>query len=179
MGRGRRTGAVHDALLVALVALLGFVVVLAVIPTPEDEESGAPSVPPSTAVVERTCRSSRSALVRSADAGRLDDVRAELERGTAAQTADEHGFQPLYCAVAAGHHDVAMALLNAGARPDDPSTANDGTTNHALNVAVTTNRADLAALLLERAANPNVLTEEHTALNNAIEQGLPDMAALL
>ncbi|MBI2706502.1 MAG: ankyrin repeat domain-containing protein [Actinobacteria bacterium] len=128
---------------------------------------------------ERRCQSSRSDLVRNAHAGRVAEVRAQLGGTVEANAADEAGFRPLYCAMAAGNREVAVVLLDGGADPNLVSATNDSTKSNALNIAVTTNRPDLVTLLLDRKADPNGVTDGHAPLNDAIEKQLPEMASLL
>jgi ankyrin repeat protein len=70
-------------------------------------------------------------------------------------------FTPLLFATRAGHLDAVEALLDGGAKIDDPTS--DGTT--ALLVAVINAHWDLAAYLLDRGANPNAMFNGATALH--------------
>jgi ankyrin repeat protein len=70
-------------------------------------------------------------------------------------------FTPFLFAVRAGHIDTAKVLLAAGADPNE--TLADGT--GALVLAVTNARYELAAMLLDKGANPNADAQGWTALH--------------
>jgi ankyrin repeat protein len=66
------------------------------------------------------------------------------------------GFAPIHYAAREGHVDVATALLAVGVNVNTPTTG-DGSTP--LLVATVNGRFDLAKMLLERGADPNIAAE--------------------
>ena len=72
------------------------------------------------------------------------------------QVAWQGGMTPLLYAARQGHVDVARALLNAGV---DVNQRKGGDNASALLVATVNGQFDLAAMLIERGANPNLIAE--------------------
>jgi len=72
------------------------------------------------------------------------------------QVAWQGGMTPLLYAVRQGHVDVARALIDAGV---DVNQRKGGDNASALLVATVNGQFDLAAMLLERGANPNLIAE--------------------
>jgi ankyrin repeat protein len=72
------------------------------------------------------------------------------------QVAWQGGMTPLLYAARQGHVDVASALLNAGV---DVNQRKGGDNASALLVATVNGQFDLAAMLIERGANPNLIAE--------------------
>jgi len=72
------------------------------------------------------------------------------------QVAWQGGMTPLLYAARQGHVDVARALLNAGV---DVNQRKGGDRASALLVATVNGQFDLATMLLERGANPNLIAE--------------------
>jgi uncharacterized protein len=76
------------------------------------------------------------------------------------QVAWQGGMTPLLYAVRQGHAEVARALLDAGV---DVNQRKGGDNASALLVATVNGQFDLAAMLLERGANPNLIAENGVA----------------
>jgi len=72
------------------------------------------------------------------------------------QVAWQGGMTPLLYAAREGHIDVARALLDAGV---DVNQSKGGDRASALLVATVNGQFDLAAIMLERGANPNLVAE--------------------
>jgi uncharacterized Ntn-hydrolase superfamily protein len=100
--------------------------------------------------------------------GRRDAVEAFLrEKPASAHAAGAHGIPVLYYPVISGHREIAEILVAAGA---DVNAGAGATTP--LHGAAMTGRADLAAWLLDRGADPNPLNHERkTPLCIAVEKG--------
>ena len=89
---------------------------------------------------------------------------------------EDYKLTPLHRAAAAGHADVAGALLERSAHVD----ARDYGGGTALHSAAVHGRGEAAALLLERGADPNAVDEEgHTPLHYAARGGHEAAAAAL
>jgi len=76
------------------------------------------------------------------------------------QVAWQGGMTPLLYAVRQGHAEVARALLDAGV---DVNQRKGGDNASALLVATVNGQFDLAAMLLDRGANPNLIAENGVA----------------
>ncbi|HEX8610690.1 MAG TPA: ankyrin repeat domain-containing protein [Telluria sp.] len=81
------------------------------------------------------------------------------------------GLSPLIMAVGSGDFQAVKLLLDAGARLDNPRDSNGGT---ALHYALSTPPLEMATLLLERGADPQVLNAGRmTTLHSLALQPLP------
>lgn len=89
-------------------------------------------------------------LAAAIRAGDLGQVRQLLARGASARDADAGKAAPLVIAASRGKHDIARALLAAGADPDPRYAAYHDAT--ALMLAVNNRDLAMAELLLERGA---------------------------
>ena len=81
------------------------------------------------------------------------------------------GFSPLLFAVRAGSIDAVRVLLDAGANVND--VLSDGET--ALIVALANAHWQLADLLLDRGANPNLAGAGWNALHQAVRERRPNI----
>ena len=90
-------------------------------------------------------------LTIAAQAGHLDQVRALLARGEAANQADGRGITPLIRAARTGHTEVVGALLQAGADPNLRDAAGNRWTP--LVHAIHKHQNQAARLLLEAGAD--------------------------
>lgn len=115
-------------------------------------------------------------LPAAAAAGALATVQRLLELGFALDSQDEQGASALLHACGAGHREVAVALLEAGA--DATVAARSGVTP--LAAAVAARREALVALLLQHHVKADQrLPHDATALMVASAMGYPDIAELL
>ena len=115
-------------------------------------------------------------LPAAAAAGALASVLRLLELGFAVDTRDAHGATALLRACGAGHREVAIALLDAGADP--ALAAHSGIT--ALAAAVAARRETLVALLLQRGVpTQQRLPHEATVLMLAAGMGYPEIVEML
>ncbi len=115
-------------------------------------------------------------LPTAAAAGALATVQRLLELGFAVDTQDDQGASALLRACGAGHREVAIFLLEAGANPVTP--AHSGVTP--LAAAVAARRASLVGLLLERdVAADQRMPSDATALMVAAAMGYPEIAEQL
>ena len=115
-------------------------------------------------------------LIQAAKQGADTAVRRLLELDFPVDTRDAQGATALLHACGAGHRDVAITLIEAGA--DLGASASNGMTP--LAAAVAARRDTLVALLLERgAAVDQRLPGDATALMIAAVQGYPDIVEQL
>ena len=104
----------------------------------------------------------QSALMWAAAEDHADVVRALVEAGADINARSKGGvFTPFLFAVRAGQINAARALIEAGV--DVNQTLPDGTS--ALVLAATNAHWEMAAVLLERGANPNAAAQGWTALH--------------
>jgi ankyrin repeat protein len=104
----------------------------------------------------------QSALMWAAAEGHADVVRVLVEAGADAKARSNGGvFTPFLFAVRAGQIDAACALIDAGV--DVNQTLPDGTS--ALVLAATNAHWEMAAVLLDKGANPNAAAQGWTALH--------------
>lgn len=87
-------------------------------------------------------------LVRAAEMGRLEQVKALLEVGTNPNAESDGGFTALMWAAARGHIDVVDALLESGA--DLETRTRKGRT--AVDIAIQEGHDNAVRLLQEKAA---------------------------
>ena len=126
-------------------------------------------------------------------AGSLELLEAAIRAGASVSRTDREGDTPLRRAVRKGNPDIVAALLKAGA-PVNASAIRPGQKymDHAGNIyaaeddllAQAVRPGNEAVVKTLIAAGVNLDTREnrydrHTALHKAIEEGLPDMAAML
>jgi len=90
-------------------------------------------------------------LVEAVKKGRVEIVRAFLEKGASANARDGRGGTALHWATGGGKADIVAALLKAGADP--AATDHNGLT--ALQVAQKRGREEIARLLQEAMGNKN------------------------
>ncbi|MCW8806925.1 MAG: ankyrin repeat domain-containing protein [Rhodanobacter sp.] len=115
-------------------------------------------------------------LPAAAAAGALTSVQRLLELGFAVDAGDEQGASALVRACGAGHREIAVCLLAAGADPAQP--ARSGVTP--LAAAVAARREPLVRLLLEQpVAADQRLPNEATALMVAAAMGYPEIIEAL
>lgn len=82
-------------------------------------------------------------LLKAAEAGKLDDVTALLEKGADIDTTDDFGRTPLMMSALGGHTRIAKVLIDAGA--DIGAAAKYGQT--ALQFAEEQGNSDIAGML--------------------------------
>jgi len=115
-------------------------------------------------------------LPAAAAAGALATVQRLLELGFAVDTRDDQGASALLRACGAGHREIAVCLLDAGADP--ALAARSGVTP--LVAAVAARREALVGLLLERrVAIDQRLPNDATALMVAAAMGYPEIVEAL
>jgi len=130
----------------------------------------------------------QTALMWAAAEGHAAAVRVLIKAGADLNARAASGqFTPLLFAVRDGHIDVVRALLEAGANPRDQilkpfaskygPVGNETVVTSALALAVINAHYELAALLLERGADPNVSDARGSVLHALAwmrRPGLPD-----
>ena len=111
--------------------------------------------------------------------GRLDRVKAILKRKPRLLNEfSPDGFQPLGLAAFFGHTDVARFLIESGADVDTPSQ--NGLKVTPLNSATAGRHYEIAMLLLERGANPNMRQSgDFVPLHAAAQNGQIEMVKIL
>jgi ankyrin repeat protein len=125
----------------------------------------------------------QTAAMWAAGEGHLAALRTLMEMGADVQARSKAGFTPLLFAVRNGHNDAVRLLLSRGADPNDkvqgvsaPDVYGRGNTTarrqpagdaptSALGMAVINGYYELAALLLENGANPNVADPRGSVLH--------------
>jgi len=117
------------------------------------------------------------ALMESAYAGKLDEVRRLVLDGTPVDVIDDERRTPLMFAAFNGHAAVAEYLLDAGAELD----AKDSSGRTALMYAASGPFAETVGLLLKRGAEVNIqgTLEGFTPLMTAAAEGLADVVRIL
>jgi ankyrin repeat protein len=120
----------------------------------------------------------QTALMWAAAEGHADVVQALVERHADVTARSTAGFTPLLFAVREGKIGAVRALLEAGAdvnetlpltnrrRPGNSTITEAGTGPSALVLAVANAHYELAALLLDRGADPNAAAQGWTALHH-------------
>jgi ankyrin repeat protein len=113
----------------------------------------------------------QSALMWAAGEGHVQAIAVLLARGADIQARSKAGFTPLLFAVRNGHLDAARLLLKRGAQPNDrvegagptqdrygrrPASGDVPVPTSALGMAVINASYELAGMLLEEGADPNV-----------------------
>ena len=83
--------------------------------------------------------------------GHVTSVSTLLDSGADIDVCSGIFRTPLHAAVLGGHESVVRLLLERGAKPEP-----EGTNCHPLEIAVTMQRTDLAKVLLNQGANPNI-----------------------
>ena len=124
----------------------------------------------------------QTALMWASGEGHGEAIKALLERGADLRARSNAGWTPLLFAARDGHIDAVQTLLYAGADVNDalpastggarrrpegaPGGADDPRGLSALHLAVASRHYELAALLLEKGANPNAAGPGWTALHH-------------
>jgi ankyrin repeat protein len=120
----------------------------------------------------------QTALMWAAAEGHAEVVQALIERGADVNVRSTAGFTPLLFAVREGKMQVVRTLLEARAnvnetlpltnrrRPGNSTVTEAGTGPSALVLAVANAHYELAALLLDRGADPNAAAQGWTALHH-------------
>ena len=124
----------------------------------------------------------QTALMWAAGEGHSDTIKALLEHGADLRARSNAGWTPLLFAVRDGHIDAVQTLLHAGADVNDALPANTGGARRrpegapggaddprglsALHLAVASRHYELAALLLDKGADPNAAGPGWTALHH-------------
>ena len=124
----------------------------------------------------------QTALMWAAGEGHSDAIKALLERGADLKARSNAGWTPFLFAVRDGHVDAAQTLLHAGADVNDalpvntggsrrrpegaPGGADDPRGLSALHLAVASRHYELAAILLDKGADPNAAGPGWTALHH-------------
>ena len=129
----------------------------------------------------------QTALMWAASEGHTAAVRVLIKAGADINALEKGQFTPLLFAVREGHIDVVRALLEAGANPGDQirkpfasrygPVGNETVSTSALSLAVINAHYELAALLLEKGADPNVPDARGSVLHSLTwmrRPGLPD-----
>lgn len=120
------------------------------------------------------CAASDEPIVRAAEAGDVDEVRAQLDEGVNPDLQDDARNSPLACAGPSGHLDVVQLLLERGGNPD--SVARDG--DPVLKDAVVFCKPELVEMLLSAGADPDPVGSP-TPLESAVEAISPAMVGQL
>lgn len=125
----------------------------------------------------------QTALMWAAAEGHVDVVEALVKAGSDIHLSSDEGFTPLLFAIRQGQMEVVKSLLNAGADPneiyhappreegDQYRRASSGmfpkprTGTSALGIAVANAHYELAAMLLDKGADPNAAEQGWTALH--------------
>jgi uncharacterized protein len=124
----------------------------------------------------------QTALMWAAGEGHSEAIKALLERGADLRARSNAGWTALLFAVRDGHIDSVQTLLHAGADVNDALPANTGGARRrpegapggaddprglsALHLAVASRHYELAALLLEKGADPNAAGSGWTPLHH-------------
>ena len=124
----------------------------------------------------------QTALMWAAGEGHSEVIKALLERGADLRARSNAGWTALLFAVRDGHIDAAETLLHAGADVNDALPANTGGSRRrpegapggaddprglsALHLAVASRHYELAAILLDKGADPNASGPGWTALHH-------------
>lgn len=124
----------------------------------------------------------QTALMWAAGEGHSEAIKALIERGADVGARSHAGWTSLLFAVREGQSDAVQTLLHAGADVNDalpgntggarrrpegaPGGADDPRGLSALHLAVASRHYDLAALLLEKGADPNAAGPGWTALHH-------------
>jgi uncharacterized protein len=124
----------------------------------------------------------QTALMWAAGEGHSETIKALLERRADLRARSRAGWTPLLFAVRDGHIEAVQTLLHAGADVNDALPANTGGARRrpegapggaddprglsALHLAVASRHYELAALLLEKGADPNAAGPGWTALHH-------------
>jgi ankyrin repeat protein len=124
----------------------------------------------------------QTALMWAAGEGHVSTIRTLLERGADMNARSEAGWTPLLFTAREGQLDAARTLLDAGGNANDSLPANTGGPRRrpegapggadsprglsALHLAVGSRHYELAALLLDRGADPNAAGPGWTALHH-------------
>ena len=109
--------------------------------------------------------------------GKLQEVRAQIEKGADVNGEDQDGRTALMLAAFNGHTDTVRLLLVSGARVDTRNAAGRTALMHASSGPY----AETVRLLLERKADPNLAdnVEKWTALMFAAGEGQTEVVKLL
>ena len=124
----------------------------------------------------------QTALMWAAGEGHSEAIRALIERGADFRARSNAGWTALLFAAREGQSEAVQTLLHVGADVNDALPANTGGARRrpegapggaddprglsALHLAVASRHYDLAALLLEKGANPNATGPGWTALHH-------------
>ena len=124
----------------------------------------------------------QTALMWAAGEGHSEAIKALIERGANVRARSNAGWTPLLFAAREGQRDAVQTLLHVGADVNDalppntggarrrpegaPGGADDPRGLSALHLAVASRHYDLAALLLEKGANPNAAGPGWTPLHH-------------
>ncbi|KAF3910665.1 Ankyrin-1 [Orbilia brochopaga] len=122
-------------------------------------------------------KNTRTPLHKTAERGEVDAAKALIEAGANIDAKDLSLWTPLYIAAMEGHEELAKLYLEKGAEVDCRAT--DGSTP--LYAATKAKHRALVLLLLQSGApmSPEVDKTEYSALHEAADQGLTEIAKLL
>lgn len=116
----------------------------------------------------------QDALMWAATEGHDEVVRLLIARGASPRTASSAGYTALMFAARHDHQGVAEQLITAGADVN-ATTAEDAGGVSALTTAIFNAEWDMAGLLLQRGADPNVSASGYTPLHLALQIRNPDI----
>lgn len=132
-----------------------------------------------SAMAQGTQRSMNDDLMYRISFGRVDDVKALLEKGAETNIYGGMGDTPLVLAIARNPgdaDDIIKALLAKGADPNFP----DKNGNYPLEIAIKHDRASLVSVLIEGGADIHMKSQTGlTMIDTAMQMGKPEVSAII